>query len=348
MIKETEDLKPVDELEAELFEHYRITADKGQTLMRIDKFLMEHMPGTSRNRIQKAAATGYIQVGGKAVKSNYRVKPFDVVTLMLDRPRHETVIDPENIPIDVVYEDDDVIVVNKPAGMVVHPGCGNYTGTLINAIAWHMKDNPRFDANDPDVGLCHRIDKDTSGLLVIAKTPEAKTHICRQFFFHTTHREYNALVWGYFDSDEGTITGNIARNPANRLQMQWFAPDSEVGKPAVTHWRVLEKLGYVTLVACRLETGRTHQIRVHMKHEGHTLFADTVYGGDEILRGEKTAKYRQFIKNCLEICPRQALHARTLGFVHPRTGVQMDFSCPLPDDMTALIEKWRSMLKVER
>ena len=336
------DSMEIEEDEASLYEHYRIVADRGQTLMRVDKFLREHMPGTSRNRIQKAADAGAIQANGKPVKSNYRVKPFDVVTLMLDRPRHETTIEPEELPLEVVYEDGDVMVVNKPAGMVVHPGCGNYHGTLVHAIAWHLKDDPRFDPNDPNVGLCHRIDKDTSGLLVVAKTAEAKTHLCQQFFNKTTRREYNALVWGPFADDEGTITGAIARNPADRLQMCVVADDNPTGKHAVTHYRVLERLGYVTWVACRLETGRTHQIRVHMKKVGHTLFADTVYGGDEILRGERTARYKQFIANCLALCPRQALHARTLGFVHPRTLKQMDFSCPLPADMEALLDKWRT------
>ena len=233
------------------------------------------------------------------------------------------------------------MVINKPAGMVVHPGCGNYSGTLVNAIAWHMKDCPEFDANDPTVGLVHRIDKDTSGLLVIAKTPEAKTSLCKQFFYHTTRRLYNALVWGPFAEDEGTIVGNIGRHPKDRLQMAVYPPESEIGKPAVTHYRVLERFGPTTLVECRLETGRTHQIRAHMRHLGHPLFADERYGGDQILRGEKTASYKAFIHNCMEICPRQALHARTLGFRHPLTGEEMDFSSPLPDDMTRLIEKWR-------
>ena len=312
--------------------------------MRVDKFLMEHMPLTSRNRIQKAAEAGAIQVNGKPVKSNYRVKPADVVTLMLDRPHHDTTIEPEPIPLDVVYEDDCLMVVNKPAGMVVHPGCGNFHGTLVHAIAWHLKDDPRFDPNDPNVGLCHRIDKDTSGLLLVAKTPEAKTHLCRQFFLHTTRREYNALVWGPFQEDDGTVTGAIARNPSDRLQMCVVPDDNPTGKPATTHYRVLERLGYVTLIACRLETGRTHQIRVHMKHIGHTLFADNVYGGDQILRGERTARYKQFIANCLSVCPRQALHARTLGFQHPLTLQQMDFSCPLPPDLTALLTKWRAYI----
>lgn len=330
-----------EEAAATLYEHRRVTADKGQSPMRVDKFLMEHLGDTSRNRIQKAAEAGFILVNGKAVKSNYKVKPFDIVTLSLDRPKREWDITPEDIPLNVVYEDEDLMVVNKPAGLVVHPGCGNYSGTLVNALAWHLKDDSRFDPNDPTVGLVHRIDKDTSGLLVIAKTPEAKTSLCRQFFVHSTRREYNALVWGPFAEDEGTVEGNIGRNPKDRLQMAVFPADSEAGKPAVTHYKVLERFGHVTLVECRLETGRTHQIRVHMKHIGHILFNDERYGGDSILRGERTNAYKAFIHNCFELCPRQALHARTLGFRHPRTGEDLYFTTELPDDMTQLLEKWR-------
>lgn len=328
--------------DGEQYEHFRITVDKGQKMVRVDKFLMGHMPGTSRNRIQKAAEAGYIQANGKPVKSNYKAKPGDVITLMLDHPKREWDIQPEDIPLNVVYEDDQLIVVDKPAGLCVHPGCGNYSGTLVNALAWHLKDDPRFDANDPNVGLVHRIDKDTSGLLVIAKTPEAKTHLCKQFFHHTTRRQYNALVWGNFPEDQGTVEGNIGRNPKDRLQMAVFPPDSDTGKHAVTHYRVIERFGQTTLVECQLETGRTHQIRVHMKHLGHTLFNDERYGGDEILRGEQSSSYRAFIKNCFAACPRQALHARTLGFVHPTTGQEMYFNSELPADMEALINKWRN------
>ena len=278
----------------------------------------------------------------RPVKSNYKVKPLDVVTLMLDHPRIEFEVEPEDIPLDVVYEDNDLMVINKPAGLVVHPGCGNYHGTLVNAIAWHLRDMPSYDPNDPSVGLVHRIDKDTSGLLLIAKTPEAKTDLCHQFFVKSTRRRYNALVWGPFEQDEGRIEGNIGRDPRDRQRMAVFPPDSEVGKPAVTHWRVLERFGYVTWVECVLETGRTHQIRAHMKHIGHPLFADERYGGMEILRGQPTGTYRQFIHNCFEICPRQALHARTLGFRHPRTGEEMDFTSELPADLTQLIEKWKN------
>ena len=346
-----EDLLPESEVEDEdglqEHEHWRIVADKGQSPMRIDKFLMDHMGDTSRNRIQKAAEAGCIRVDGKPVKSNYKVKPLQVVTLVLDRPKRDWEIVPEDIPLNIVYEDSDLLVIDKPAGMVVHPGCGNYSGTLVNALAWHRKDTPDFDPNDPTVGLVHRIDKDTSGLLVIAKTPEAKTHLCHQFFVKTTKRQYNALVWGNFSEDEGRIEGNIGRNPKDRLQMAVFPPDSEIGKPAVTHYRVLERFGHVTLVECVLETGRTHQIRVHMKHIGHVLFNDERYGGQEILRGNMSASYKAFIHNCFSVCPRQALHARTLGFVHPRTGQEMFFTSDIPADMTALLEKWRKVKTAE-
>jgi len=333
-----------DELEpsSALYEHRRVVADKGQEPLRVDKFLLDHLRDTSRNRIQRAAEAGCIFVNDRPVKSNYKVKPLDVVTLMLDHPRIESEVEPEDIPLDVVYEDNDLMVINKPAGLVVHPGCGNYHGTLVNAIAWHLRDMPSYDPNDPSVGLVHRIDKDTSGLLLIAKTPEAKTDLCHQFFVKSTRRRYNALVWGPFEQDEGRIEGNIGRDPRDRQRMAVFPPDSEVGKPAVTHWRVLERFGYVTWVECVLETGRTHQIRAHMKHIGHPLFADERYGGMEILRGQPTGTYRQFIHNCFEICPRQALHARTLGFRHPRTGEEMDFTSELPADLTQLIEKWKN------
>jgi pseudouridine synthase, rluA family len=280
---------------------------------------------------------------GKPVKSSYKVKPCDVLTVMMDRPRYDNDIIPEDIPLDIVYEDNDLMVVNKPAGLVVHPGCGNYHGTLVNAIAWHLKDNPKYDPNDPQVGLVHRIDKDTSGLLVVAKTPDAKTHLGLQFYNKTTKRKYNALVWGVVENNEGTIEGNIGRNPKDRMQMAVLS-DPAQGKHAVTHYRVLERLGYVTLVECVLETGRTHQIRVHMKHIGHTLFNDERYGGNEILKGTHFSKYKQFVNNCFETCPRQALHAMTLGFVHPRTGEEMFFTSPLPEDMTNLIDKWRNYI----
>lgn len=326
----------------ELYEHFRFEADKGQQLLRVDKFLADRMTRTSRNRIQQAADAGCILVNGIAVKSSYRVKPLDVVSIVMDRPRYEFEIIAEDIPLDIVYEDDTLLVVNKQAGLVVHPGHGNYSGTLVNALAWHFRDNPNYDVSDPRLGLVHRIDKDTSGLLVIAKTPDAKTDLGKQFFNKTTRREYRALVWGDFPDDKGTITGNIARNPRNKLQMAVF-DDPTIGKHAVTHYEVLERYGYATLVKCILETGRTHQIRVHMQHTGHPLFNDERYGGEKILKGRSTGSYRQFIENCKKACPRQALHAKTLGFRHPATGEEMNFDSDLPADMTLLIEKWRNL-----
>lgn len=338
-----DDVEPVVDNPAELYEHFRVVVDKGQSQVRVDKYLFERLVNSSRNRIQKAADTGLIMANGKPVKSSYKVKPCDVLTVMMDRPRYDNDIIPEDIPLDIVYEDNDLMVVNKPAGLVVHPGCGNYHGTLVNAIAWHLKDNPKYDPNNPQVGLVHRIDKDTSGLLVVAKTPDAKTHLGLQFYNKTTKRKYNALVWGVVENNEGTIEGNIGRNPKDRMQMAVLS-DPAQGKHAVTHYRVLERLGYVTLVECVLETGRTHQIRVHMKHIGHTLFNDERYGGNEILKGTHFSKYKQFVNNCFETCPRQALHAMTLGFVHPRTGEEMFFTSPLPEDMTNLIDKWRNYI----
>lgn len=326
-----------------LYEHYRVEADKNQKFLRVDKFLIVHLSGISRNRIQKAADAGFIMANDKPVKRSYKVKPGDVIKVMLDRPFYETEITPEDIPLEIVYEDDDLLVVNKQAGLVVHPGFGNWHGTLLNAVAWHLRNDSDFDINNPEIGLVHRIDKDTSGLLVVAKTPFAKTHLGLQFFNKTTRREYNALVWGAFKEDQGTIVGNIARNPHDRMQMAVFDPESGIGKHAVTHYNVLESFPYVTLVKCVLETGRTHQIRAHMKHIGHPLFNDARYGGDQILRGVQFSKYKQFIQNCFATCPRQALHARTLGFTHPRTGEQMDFTSELPEDMTALLEKWRKI-----
>lgn len=351
------DFEDIDELElqedaaeetgadGQLYEHFRIEVDRGQVPLRIDKFLAEHMQHQTRNRIQAAAEAGFIHVNDRPVKSNYKVRPGDVITLMLNRPHFDTTIEPEEIPLDVRYEDDALMVIYKPAGMVVHPGCGNFHGTLVHAIAWHLRNLPSYDPNDPQVGLVHRIDKDTSGLLVVAKTPEAKSDLGKQFFHHETHRSYVALVWGNFVEEEGRIEGNIGRDVRDRLRMDVFPPDSETGKPAVTHYRVMERYGYTTLVECRLETGRTHQIRAHMKHIGHPLFADERYGGCEILRGERTASYKAYIQNCFKLCPRQMLHAQTLGFRHPVTGQQMDFTSDLPDDMLAVIEKWRKRLK---
>ena len=339
--KTYDDEDDMEQYSNELYEHFRFTVDKGQTPVRIDKYLTERIVSASRNRIQQAADAGYVMVNDKAVKSNYKVKPCDSIVIMMDYPKYENDIIPEDIPLNVVYEDDQLMVINKPAGLVVHPGCGNYHGTLVNAIAWHLRENKNYDPNDPTVGLVHRIDKDTSGLLVVAKTPDAKTNLGLQFFHKTTKRTYNALVWGNMEQDEGTIETNIARNPKDRMQMAAFT-DENIGKHAITHYKALERFGYVTLVECRLETGRTHQIRVHMKHIGHVLFNDERYGGNEILRGLKTNKYKQFITNCFEICPRQALHAKTLGFTHPSTGKEMFFDSELPEDMTTLLDKWRN------
>ena len=346
MTDEDINLQDIDELEGEpqLYEHFRFVVDSGQEPLRIDKYMLEKLQHSSRNRIQRAADAGFVHVNDRPVKRNYRVRPGDVVTLMLDRPRHDTSIEAEDIPLDVVYEDSQLMVVNKPAGLVVHPGVGNFTGTLVNALAWYLRDVEGYDPNDPEVGLVHRIDKDTSGLLVVAKTPDAKTKLGLQFFNKTTHRSYNALVWGNVKDDEGRIEGNIGRDPKDRLRMAVFAPDSGIGKPAVTHYRVIERFGYVTLIECILETGRTHQIRAHMRSIGHPLFADERYGGMEILRGERSASFRAFVQNCFSLCPRQALHARTLGFVHPTTGKQMDFTSEWPEDMRQLIEKWRTFI----
>ncbi len=327
---------------SQLYEHYRFVADKKQGLLRVDKFLIDHLAGMSRNRVQKAADAGFIMANGVPVKRSYKVKPDDVIQVMLDRPHYENKITPEDIPLDVVYEDGDLIVVNKPAGLVVHPGFGNWNGTLLNALAWHLKDMPQYDINDPEIGLVHRIDKDTSGLLVIAKTATAKTSLGLQFFNKTTKREYNALVWGNFTEEEGRIEGNIGRDPKDRMRMAVFPPDSEMGKSAVTHYYILERFGYTTLVKCVLETGRTHQIRAHMKHIGHPLFNDAAYGGDQILKGTTFSKYRQFIENCFQLLPRQALHAMILGFEHPGTHRQMHFESPMAADMAAVLEKWRS------
>ena len=331
-----------DEIESEeLFERWRCEVDKGQGKERIDKYLAEHMTNTSRNRIQTAADAGNVWVNGKAVASNYRIKPGDIIQVLLDHEPHDYTITPENIPLDIVYEDADLLVVNKPAGLVVHPGHGNYEHTLLNALAYHFGE--KLDMNDPSIGLVHRIDKDTSGLLLIAKTPEAKAHLARQFFDHTTERTYNALVWGTFKEQSGTIQGALARDNRDRtIYKVWDPEECPQAKEAITHWRVLEQFPYVTLVECRLETGRTHQIRVHMKHIGHPLFSDEKYGGCEILKGLRTQKYRQFIENCFALCPRQVLHARTIGFTHPRTSERMFFDSQWPEDMTNLINKWRN------
>ncbi len=323
-----------------LHEHYRFEASSGQVPLRVDKFLMNFVENATRNKIQQAAKEGCVWVNDVPVKSNYKVKPNDVVRVMFSHPPYEQLLTPQNIPIEIVYEDDDVLVVNKAAGMVVHPGHGNYEGTLINALIYHFDNLPNNSSGRP--GLVHRIDKDTSGLLVVAKNEESMTHLAKQFFDKTSQREYVALVWGNIEEDEGTIEGNIGRHPKNRLQNTvWEGDDADKGKPAVTHFEVIERLGYVTLVKCKLETGRTHQIRVHMKYIGHTLFNDERYGGEKILKGTTFTKYKQFVDNCFRTLPRQALHARTLGFVHPKTGEQLFFEAPLPSDIQDCVEKWR-------
>ena len=330
------------EPEEELFEHYRFDVPKGQAFLRIDKYLMLMVPNATRNKIQNAATNGDIYVNDVPVKSNYKVKPLDVIRILLAHPPFENRVDPEDIPLDIVYEDDALLVINKPANFVVHPGHGNYTGTLVNALAFHFQNLPMNSSERP--GLVHRIDKDTTGLLVVAKTEAAMTHLAKQFEDKTSEREYVALVWGNVKEDEGTITGNIARHVKDRMQMAVFA-DPEMGKHAVTHYKVLERFGYVTLISCKLETGRTHQIRVHLKHIGHTLFNDERYGGNLILKGTTFTKYKQFIDNCFKTLPRQALHAKTLGFIHPNTGEMMRFDTEIPKDMADCIEKWRNYSK---
>jgi 23S rRNA pseudouridine1911/1915/1917 synthase len=344
LIDEFDDIEENEENEdGALFEHYNLVVDPGQTLLRIDKFLSDRLKNATRSRLQAAADEGKILVNKLPVKSSYKVKPGDEISIVMDYPRRELKIIPENIPLNIVYEDDSVIVLNKPAGLVVHPGHGNYSGTLVNALAYHFKELPLFNSDDPRPGLIHRIDKNTSGLLVVAKTTEAKVSLSLQFFEKTTKRRYVALVWGDLQNNEGTITGNIGRSLKNRQVFTVF-PEGEHGKPAVTHYKVIERLGYVNLVECRLETGRTHQIRVHMKHIGHPLFNDDNYGGDQILRGTTFTKYRQFVANCFEMIPRQALHAQMLGFVHPVTGEEMIFESELPDDLANVIVKWRNYL----
>ena len=325
----------------ELYEHFRIDVDKGQGLLRVDKFITSKIQNVSRNRVQSAADAGNILVNGKGVKSSYKVKPLDSISIVMAYPPREIEIIPENIPINIIYEDDDLVVVNKDAGMVVHPGHGNYTGTLVNALMYHLRDVPLFKSGDVRPGLVHRIDKNTSGILVIAKTEFAMYHLARQFFERTTKRRYVALVWGDMEGDEGSVTGNIGRSPRDRMKMHVFADGSD-GKHAVTHWRVIERLGYVTLIECRLETGRTHQIRVHLEYLKHPIFNDDRYGGDSIVKGTTFTKYKQFIENCFAICPRHALHAKSLGFIHPTTGKELSFDSEIPADMQQVIYRWRT------
>jgi 23S rRNA pseudouridine1911/1915/1917 synthase len=327
----------------ELFEHFRFKADPGQSLLRIDKFLADRIESTSRTRIQNAANAGNILVNNNAVKPNYKVKPGDIVQVVLPTPPREIELIPENIPLNIVYEDDDLLVVNKEPGMVVHPGYGNYTGTLVNALMWHFRDLPLFSTGESRPGLVHRIDKNTSGILVIAKNEYALNRLSKQFFDRTTDRRYHALVWGTPDPPAGTITENVGRSIKDRKVMQVFKDESE-GKSAITHYKVLEDLGYISLIECKLETGRTHQIRVHLSYMKHPLFNDEEYGGDQIIKGTTFTKYQQFIKNCFKILPRQALHAKSLVFDNPVTGQRMSFDSDLPDDMQEVIEKWRKYI----
>lgn len=327
--------------EQELYEHYRFVVDRGQGLLRIDKYVTSRIENASRNKIQVAARAGNILVNDQPVKSNYKVKPGDVISIVMAHPPREIELIPQDIPINVLYEDDDIIVINKEAGLVVHPGYGNYTGTLVNALVFHFGNLPR--QNDEDIKPClvHRIDKNTSGILLVAKSELAQTRLAKLFFDRKIDRIYNALVWGDLPEAEGTITGHIGRSLKNRKVMDVF-PDGAFGKPAITHYRVLERFGYVTLVECKLETGRTHQIRAHFQHIGHPLFNDETYGGDRILKGTTFTKYKQFVNNCFNIIPRHALHAKTLGFKHPTTGKPMFFDSELPDDLRQVLDKWRN------
>ena len=339
-----DDYTPKQQNKDGLYEHYAFEVDKGQTPLRIDKYLMNFIENATRNKVQAAAKDGNIYVNGAPVKSNYKVKPLDQIKVLFEHPPFENLLVGEDMPLDIVYEDDVLLVVNKPAGIVVHPGHGNYSGTLINGLIYHFDNLPKNSSDRP--GLVHRIDKDTSGLLVVAKTEQAMAHLSKQFKDKTSEREYVAIVWGNLEEDEGTIEGNIGRHPKNRLQNTvYFGDEADKGKPAVTHFKVLERLTYVTLVSCKLETGRTHQIRVHMKHIGHTLFNDERYGGERILKGTTFTKYKQFVENCFKTLPRQALHAKTLGFEHPVTGKFMSFNTPIPNDMQECIEKWRGYSK---
>ncbi len=332
-----------DTEEQDLYEHLRIVVDKGQSLLRIDKFLIIRTENTSRNRIQNAIDAGNVLVNEKTVKASYKVKPFDVISVVLPHPPRDTEVYPENIPLNIIYEDDDVILVNKPAGMVVHPGFNNYTGTLVNALVYHVQQLPQLPGNDGRPGLVHRIDKDTSGLLLVSKNEWAITYLAKQFFDHTITRKYLALVWGDI-AEDGMVSGYIGRSAKDRKVMAVY-DDETKGKWSVTHFKMLERLGYVTLIECQLETGRTHQIRAHMKHIGHPLFNDSTYGGDKILKGTIFSKYRAFVENCFELMPRQALHAKSLGFIHPTTRKFIHFETDLPPDFTSVLDKWRKYVK---
>lgn len=347
MQHETEHI--IDEATEEMYERKSFVVDKGQEPFRVDKWVQMHMEGATRNKVQRGIEAGFLTVNGKLVKSNYKIKPGDEIVLMsLVNPEH-TILKAEPIPLNIVYEDDAIMVLNKPANMVVHPGVGNYSGTLLNGIAYYLQQqNPLLDEETlPRFGLVHRIDKNTTGLLVLAKTPDAAAHLAKQFFNHTVKRKYLALVWGDVENQTGTIEAHIARHKQHRKMFDAY-PEGDTGKHAITHYTLLESFNYVSLVECVLETGRTHQIRVHMKHIGHTLFNDWEYGGDKILKGTVYTKYRQFVENCFEACPRCALHARTLGFIHPTTQKEMLFESPIPDDMQQVIEKWRGYINTRK
>jgi 23S rRNA pseudouridine1911/1915/1917 synthase len=339
-----DDLQPDDSEEELLFEHHRIVADPGQSLLRIDKFLNDRLPNVTRTKIQKGIDDGFVTVNGKPVKSNYKVHPSDVIVISLPEPPRDTDIVPENIPLNIVFEDDHLLVLNKPAGMVVHPAYQNWSGTLVNALAYHFQNLPQLPGNEGKPGLVHRIDKDTSGLLVIAKTEAVMTGLAKQFFDHTIERTYWALVWGEPSPSEGTISVHVGRSLKDRRVIAAF-PEGDMGKHAVTHYRTLKPLRYVSLVECRLETGRTHQIRAHMKYIGHPLFNDATYGGDQVVKGTVFTKYKQFVQNCFKLMPRQALHAKTLGFIHPVTGKKLQFDSELPDDFQAVLEKWEKYVQ---
>lgn len=336
-------MEEIDTENQELFEHYNFTADKGQELLRVDKFLMDRIPNTTRNKLQQAIADGNILVNKKIVKANYKVKPLDKITVELSYPPQEIELIPEDIPLNILHEDDQVIVLNKPSEMVVHPGYGNHSGTLVNGLIYHFNNLPEANMSGRP-GLVHRLDKNTTGIMVVAKTEHALTHLGKQFFDRTTERRYHALVWGDVKDDEGRIESNVGRSLKNRKVMDVFPTDSEYGKHAITNYKVLKRFGYVTLVECKLETGRTHQIRIHMKSLGHPLFNDNEYGGDRILKGTTFSKYKQFINNCFEILPRQALHAKSLGFEHPKNGKWMQFESELPSDMVEVLQKWEIYL----
>jgi 23S rRNA pseudouridine1911/1915/1917 synthase len=333
-----------DEQDDELFEHHRIVADRGQAMLRIDKFLMDRLPNVTRTKIQDGIHNGFVRVNEKDIKPNYKVRPLDVITISLPEPPRDTEVFPENIPLNIVYEDDHLLVINKPAGLVVHPAYNNWTGTLVNALAYHFQNLPQLPGNEGKPGLVHRIDKDTSGLLVVAKTEPVLTALAKQFFDHSIERTYHAIVWGIPDPPQGTINVNVGRSLKDRRVTTTF-PEGDMGRHAITHYRLLQDLRYVSLVECKLETGRTHQIRAHMKHIGHTLFNDAMYGGDQILKGTVFSKYRQFVENCFKIIPRQALHAKTLGFIHPHTKKLMRFESELPEDFKNAIAKWEHYVK---